>query len=142
MYFCVVLCIVCFVSLSVLFVCICVLNNCHRLSTQLQLNISYPINVVIWQDLLKRARNFRGGRDLHWLRVHLLLDRSLFVRQVLSTSHFKSLPQICSNSVSDTQKLNTATYLRRMSLLYGEMSFSLPIVIVTIIIIIGDSCGD
>jgi hypothetical protein len=43
MNFCVVLCIVCFVSLSVLFVCICVLNYCHRVATQLQLNISYHI---------------------------------------------------------------------------------------------------
>ena len=41
MYFCVVLCIVCFVSFSVLFVCICVLYYCHRVATQLQLNISY-----------------------------------------------------------------------------------------------------
>jgi len=38
---CVVLCIVCFVTYSVLFVCICVLNNCHRVATQLQLNMSY-----------------------------------------------------------------------------------------------------
>jgi len=38
MYFCV-LCIVSFVTFTVLFVCICVLNNCHRLATQLQLNI-------------------------------------------------------------------------------------------------------
>ena len=43
MYFCVVLCIVCFVSFSVLFACICVLNYCHRMATQLQLNISYHI---------------------------------------------------------------------------------------------------
>jgi hypothetical protein len=42
MYFCVVLCIVCFVTYSVLFVCIiCVLNYCHRVATQMQLNISY-----------------------------------------------------------------------------------------------------
>ena len=40
----VVLCIACFVSFSVLFVCICVLYYCHRVSTQLQLtNISYRI---------------------------------------------------------------------------------------------------
>ena len=39
MYFCVVLCIVCFVSFSVLFVCICVLHYCHRVATELQLNI-------------------------------------------------------------------------------------------------------
>jgi len=47
MYFCVVLCIVCFVSFSVLFVCICVLNYCHRVANQLQLNISYHISSVI-----------------------------------------------------------------------------------------------
>jgi hypothetical protein len=29
------------VTFPVLFVCICVLNNCHRVATQLQLNISY-----------------------------------------------------------------------------------------------------
>jgi len=40
--FCVVLCIVCFVTFSVLFVCICVLNYCQKVATQLQLtNISY-----------------------------------------------------------------------------------------------------
>jgi len=39
--FCVVLCTVCFVSFSVLFACICVLNYCHWVATQLQLNISY-----------------------------------------------------------------------------------------------------
>jgi hypothetical protein len=39
--FCVVLCIVCFVTYSVFFLCICVLNYCHRVATQLQLNISY-----------------------------------------------------------------------------------------------------
>jgi hypothetical protein len=43
MYFCVVLCTLYFVSFSVLFVCICVLNYCHRVATQLQLNISYHI---------------------------------------------------------------------------------------------------
>jgi hypothetical protein len=41
-YFCVVLYIV-FVTFPVLFVCICVLNNCYRVATQLQLNISYRI---------------------------------------------------------------------------------------------------
>jgi hypothetical protein len=39
---CVVLCVVCFVSFSVLFVCKCVLSYCHRVATQLQsTNISY-----------------------------------------------------------------------------------------------------
>ena len=41
---CVVLCIVCFISFYVLFVCKCVLYYCHRVTTQLQLtNISYHI---------------------------------------------------------------------------------------------------
>jgi len=34
---------VCFMSFSVLFVCICVLYYCHRVANQLQLNISYHI---------------------------------------------------------------------------------------------------
>jgi len=42
--FCAVLCIVCFVTFPVLFVCTCVLYYCHRVATQLQLtNISYHI---------------------------------------------------------------------------------------------------
>jgi hypothetical protein len=40
--FCVV-CIVCFVSYSVLFLRVCILYYCHRVATQLQLNISYRI---------------------------------------------------------------------------------------------------
>jgi hypothetical protein len=38
------------VSFSVLFVCICVLNYCHLVATQLQLNISY--NIVSYLDKL------------------------------------------------------------------------------------------
>jgi hypothetical protein len=41
--FCVVVCIVRFVTYSVLFVCTCVLNYCHRAATHLQLNIYYHI---------------------------------------------------------------------------------------------------
>jgi len=41
--FCVVVCIVCFVSFCVLFVCTCVLYYYHRVVTQLQLDISYHI---------------------------------------------------------------------------------------------------
>jgi hypothetical protein len=40
-YFCVVMCIVCFMSLSVLFVCLCILYDSHRVATQLQSNISF-----------------------------------------------------------------------------------------------------
>jgi hypothetical protein len=39
--------IVCFVSFSLLFVCICVLY-CYRVATQLQLNISYHITYTIY----------------------------------------------------------------------------------------------
>jgi hypothetical protein len=46
MYFCVVLCIVCFATYFVLFVCICVLNYCHLVAIQLQLNKSYH---NLWQ---------------------------------------------------------------------------------------------
>ena len=45
MYFCVFLCNVCFVLFSVLIVCICVMNYCLQVATQLQLNISYHIIV-------------------------------------------------------------------------------------------------
>jgi len=46
MYFCVI-CIVCFVTFPVLLVCICVLNNYHRVATQLQLNIYHIISYHI-----------------------------------------------------------------------------------------------
>jgi hypothetical protein len=58
--FCVVLCIVCFVSFSVLFVCICVLYYCQRVATRLQLNISYHINfdvVLLCTEFMKVCGN-------------------------------------------------------------------------------------
>ena len=55
-YFCVVLCIVCFVSSSVLFVCICVLNYCHQVATQLQLNISYHISYHIISYHIRKSK--------------------------------------------------------------------------------------
>jgi hypothetical protein len=50
MYYYVVLCIVCFVSFSVLFFYFCALNYCHRVATQLQLNITYLI-ISLWKAL-------------------------------------------------------------------------------------------
>ena len=49
--FCVVPCIVCFVSFCVLFVCKCVVHYSHRVATQLQLtNLSYHISyTLLWQ---------------------------------------------------------------------------------------------
>jgi hypothetical protein len=50
--FCVVLCIVSFVSFCVLFVCKCVLYYCHRVETELQLtNIPY-FHIIISQSVL------------------------------------------------------------------------------------------
>jgi len=45
------------VTFSVLFVCICVLNYCHRVATQLQLIISYRIN-------LRDAKMYRNSSTL------------------------------------------------------------------------------
>jgi hypothetical protein len=57
--FCVVLCIVSFVSFCVLFVCKCVLYNCHWVATQLQLtNISrYIIQLLFLLPYLKSDCN-------------------------------------------------------------------------------------
>jgi hypothetical protein len=44
--FCVVVCIICFVSFSVLFLCICVLYYCHRVAIQLQLNYIVPYHPI------------------------------------------------------------------------------------------------
>jgi len=64
MYFCAVLYIVCFVPFCVFFVCICVLNYCHRVVTQLQLNISYHIIVLLRKyEVLPTA--LHDGTQLH-----------------------------------------------------------------------------
>ena len=84
MYFCVFLCIVCFVTYSVLFVCMCVLNYCHRVATQLQLNISYRIisyhiNKRQWKVCLSRYLN---GLTLLENVCSVTLDSSTAVRTV------------------------------------------------------------
>jgi hypothetical protein len=61
MYFCAVLCIVCFMSFSVLFVCICVLYYCQREAIQLQLNISYLISTVTFTSL--NNENKKEGKE-------------------------------------------------------------------------------
>jgi len=68
----VVLCIVCFVSFSVLFVCICVLYYCHRMATQLQLNISYQIHY----------ENFHYDPPNH-LQLHCRKRRNLHFHEML-----------------------------------------------------------
>jgi len=65
-YFCVVLCIICFVSFSVLFVCICVLNYCHRVATQLRLNISYhnQIRLHFWKKTCWWMHDFKATAEM------------------------------------------------------------------------------
>jgi len=53
--FCDVPCIVC--------VCKCVLNNCHQVATQLQLNISYIIYIYISYNLVPKLR-MKGPKPL------------------------------------------------------------------------------
>jgi len=55
MYFCVALCLVCFVSFSVLFVCTCVLNYCHRMATQLQLTYIISYHTYAATSILEAA---------------------------------------------------------------------------------------
>jgi len=57
MYFCV-LCIVCVVTFPVLFVCIRVLNNCHRVATQLQLNIYHIMREYVKVLFLSNVSQF------------------------------------------------------------------------------------
>ena len=68
---CVALCIVCFVSFYVLFVCKCVLYFCHRVTTQLQLTI------ISYQKLCSTL--FTKHRICSWFIHHLVLcrDRSI-----------------------------------------------------------------
>jgi hypothetical protein len=58
------------VSFSVLFVCICVLYYCHRVVTQLQLNISYHIS-----------------NKMQLYTVYLYLETALYVSGVSFTHH-------------------------------------------------------
>jgi hypothetical protein len=68
-------CIVCFMSFCLLFVCICVLYYCHRVSTQLQFNITY-IYIYIYAHIyvlrsgwmrFKHTDMSRRDRSSSWL---------------------------------------------------------------------------
>jgi hypothetical protein len=74
MFFCVVLCIVCFVSFSALFVCICVLNYCHRVATQLQLNISYISFRVYSTYIVFRLLSYLTWSDFVQQNIHLRIE--------------------------------------------------------------------
>jgi hypothetical protein len=71
MYFCVVLGIVCFVTFPVLFVCICVLNYCHWVATQLQLNIYHIIIELL------TCRNVSGGPDIKDTKTFFLIYQKM-----------------------------------------------------------------
>jgi len=90
MYFCV-LCIFCFVTFPVLFVCICVLNNCHRVVTQLQLNTSY-----------------------HIITYHII-SRPLFVPIKKATAVVVVGDLIYVNIMNRTEKLRSTTAVKRVS---------------------------
>jgi len=85
MYSCFVLCIGCFVSFSVLFVCICVLYYCHRVATQLQLNIPFHINYNhVEHQLLTYYKQFRM-----LLKFYLRYLKCLsFRKRLTSACHF------------------------------------------------------
>jgi hypothetical protein len=59
------LCMLCSVSFCVLFVCKCLLYYCHRVATQLQLNISYHIKIATQLAGIIRSMNM----ELHWCYV-------------------------------------------------------------------------
>jgi len=80
--FCVVVCIVCFVSFSVLFVCIFVLYYCHRVATQLQLNIPHHILLVLGYEIFLNAwilKNFMHPFTNHmkWITMDVPSPKSI-----------------------------------------------------------------
>ena len=82
--FCVVLCIVCFVSFSVLFVCICVLNYCHRVTTQLQLHIYHN-----FLRLCDHNSSYKHVSAFEWLpsydRLNLGIEGKKIWNKVINT---------------------------------------------------------
>jgi hypothetical protein len=94
--YCVVLCIVCFVSFCVLFVCKCVLNYCHRMATQLQLiNISYHIiSYHINGHVLQHATLHSSSANIRrYLLASLKLDkvRLVYPRNMKMSANAKTL---------------------------------------------------
>jgi hypothetical protein len=90
--FCVVLCIYVFYVLFVFWrslycLCICVLNNCHRVATQLQLNISYHY-------ALRVEKNYQHGLDARPLELQFLRPRGCVDK---SGSSCLKIPVILTN---------------------------------------------
>jgi hypothetical protein len=85
MYFCVFF-IVCFVSFSVLFVCICVLNNCHRVATQLQLNI-YHIVLLYGQPSQLYTRYVTCYVQPCYAHFYSKMDNAILIRITYNDAH-------------------------------------------------------
>jgi hypothetical protein len=113
-YFCVILCIVCFVTFPVLFVCICVLYYCQRVATQLQLNISYRIITLRYRlssgiylpvtNITRRGHTHSSNttigyvthaytftHNFHSCTVHFILQSLLFIQMMHNQITLKML---------------------------------------------------
>ena len=107
--FCVLLCTVRFVSFCVLFVCICVLYYCHRVATQLQLNISYHIisyQHIVTLSLQKLVR-------IVSLQINPLsseLNPICYLLALLGAHHFLHVSRI---------RVKLSTFRLLMSYVYG-----------------------
>jgi len=135
--FCVVLCIVCFVSFCVLFVCKCVLYYCHRVSTQLQLtNISYHrhrldpwlvtdsnetqlinlhITHIIWQNIChKSISSFIKLHNCVPTRVFLPLWYVILMTTAYDRKLVQNIHNLLSSSVADMVVANPVPPLLRM----------------------------
>ena len=104
-FFCAV-CIVYFVSFYVLFVCKCVLYYCHRVVTQLQLNISYHILIyrpvcVYNSDQHAAAVSRRSATDIWWLALteQTRFSAGIGVLLIDNTMSFKSIILRMSNII-------------------------------------------
>jgi hypothetical protein len=109
---CVVLCIICFVTYSVLFVCICVLNYCHRVATRLQLNISYHISYIVSYIIfdgialsvdIVLLKNICRIDEFLVLKCHLCV-RCMLQRFRLLSPRMKSLAGTKYRSIDSLQK--------------------------------------
>jgi len=90
--FCVVLPILCSVSFSVLFVCICVLNSCHRVATQLQLNLSYHIisyHIISYHIISYHIISYRI--IYHIISYHIISYHKSEMKAIYSTEMYKLL---------------------------------------------------
>ena len=94
MYSCVVLCIVCFVSFSVLFVCICVLNYCHRVATQFQLNISH-LALRISGVILPPPLQLLHGVHTDYFTINEVFSNSNYTASLHNLKYYPDIAQRC-----------------------------------------------